>query len=284
MKMLPHEVHPASRSFRTALFIVACVTAASACGGADFEVAGLDGGPDGNMELDAHKKDGRVEETGAHDAGRKDTGAKDSGGHADGTSGLDASLDAPDDVGPNQDGVAPGDAAGDAPHDAIVTNDGPKACPGAAMSCTTSSSMCPLSNFPECAPSTCDQGCCKTTVAQAGTACTEMGGSVCNGMGACVGCVSAAQCPPSTTKCVVPVCTSGEVCATTSAALDTTCNDHGGKLCNGMGQCVVCTSDNASACTGTTLYCGSKGTCVACLTNAQCGALAPNCSNGTCEL
>jgi hypothetical protein len=184
MKMLPHEVHPASRSFRTALFIVACVTAASACGGADFEVAGLDGGPDGNMELDAHKKDGRVEETGAHDAGRKDTGAKDSGGHADGTSGLDASLDAPDDVGPNQDGVAPGDAAGDAPHDAIVTNDGPKACPGAAMSCTTSSSMCPLSNFPECAPSTCDQGCCKTTVAQAGTACTEMGGSVCNGMGA----------------------------------------------------------------------------------------------------
>jgi Cys-rich repeat protein len=101
----------------------------------------------------------------------------------------------------------------------------PTTCPQTGTTCVT----------PSCGPG----GTCTTTNAPAETACTDHGGTVCDGNGNCVACAQASDCPKPATACVTPTCAAG-VCGTTNSPEGTVCNDAGGKVCDGDGHCVQC--------------------------------------------
>ena len=71
-----------------------------------------------------------------------------------------------------------------------------------------------------------------------GTACNQNGGTLCDGMGNCVQCLMAADCPPTGNQCVLPTCSPMHQCGTTNAPTGALCNQSGGTHCNGMGSCV----------------------------------------------
>jgi hypothetical protein len=95
--------------------------------------------------------------------------------------------------------------------------------------------------------------------------------------GACVGCMSAADCPtsqgvcdPTTQQCVQ--CTSGADCVGTSTP-----------AC-ARNMCVQCAT--STDCSGATSYCTSGGDnpwqCVECLQNGHCSPNKPSCNGGVC--
>jgi hypothetical protein len=64
----------------------------------------------------------------------------------------------------------------------------------------TVASECPPADA--CVTPTCTSGCCGTTDAASGTACTatgDGGGKVCDGNGNCVGCLAPTDCPATGT-------------------------------------------------------------------------------------
>jgi hypothetical protein len=137
---------------------------------------------------------------------------------------------------------------------------------------------------------------CTNTNAASGTACTDSGGKVCDGMGHCVACNAGADCPMPATACVTPTCSMG-ACGTSNAAAETTCTDNAGTVCDGSGHCVACvaaadcpaqsTKCITNTCTGNACgtmkaasgtactdnngkVCDGNGTCVECNTTADC--------------
>ncbi|NUQ74408.1 MAG: hypothetical protein HUU21_12700 [Polyangiaceae bacterium] len=101
---------------------------------------------------------------------------------------------------------------------------------------------------------------------------------VCDGMGNCVGCTKASQCPPTGNDCKVRTC-DNKVCGTMDVPEGMGCL---GGVCNGMGACVECIDDGD---------CGGPGApvCVAGMCSNQCedGAMNGNetdvdCGGGDC--
>jgi len=91
-----------------------------------------------------------------------------------------------------------------------------------------------------------------------GTGGIGTGGTGDAGMDAACACTASNECPASGTVCAVPDCTSCS-CTTQNASAGTACTDHGGIKCSGA------------------------GTCVECLTTADCTSLAaPLCSMNRC--
>lgn len=64
-------------------------------------------------------------------------------------------------------------------------------------------------NASECTVASCDAGTPVHTPRLEGDACTENGGAFCDGAGACVQCVSAADCPVAADECSMATCTDG---------------------------------------------------------------------------
>ena len=103
---------------------------------------------------------------------------------------------------------------------------------------------CPGSDG-ECGSRTCSAGSCGMDLVTAGTACTEAGGKVCDGQGACVECVTSSHCAPTET-CSSQVCVAenslanGEACTAANACQSNVCVD--GVCCNAVcaGFCQAC--------------------------------------------
>lgn len=76
-----------------------------------------------------------------------------------------------------------------------------------------------------------------------------------------------ANCPPASPFCVDETCTPCE-----DAGGDAYCvaQDGATALCGGLGDCVECTVDDASACGGATALCDPTGTCVGCFKHSHC--------------
>jgi hypothetical protein len=154
---------------------------------------------------------------------------------------------------------------------------------------TSSGGMC--TDAADCTPSatkcitvSCMDKKCASTDAAQGTACTDSGGSVCDGNGTCVACEMASDCPAQATLCITNTC-NNNACGTTNAPQGTTCGDNNGKVCNNAGTCVGCNS--TSDCTGTDIC--KMSTCVAATcndgikdgneTDVDCGGSCPGCPN-----
>jgi len=168
------------------------------------------------------------------------------------------------------------------------TTDG-GACMG-GHTCTTVSE-CPAQST-LCQINVCTGGCCGTTDAAVNTTCTDDGGKYCDGQGACKACVSATQCPASTTTCATATCTAN-ACTSTFAAKGMACADSGGTLCNGSGTCVaISCADGVQNGNETDVDCGG-GTCAPCpdgdtckvgtdCTDKVCSAATSTCQTPTC--
>lgn len=144
-------------------------------------------------------------------------------------------------------------------------------------------SECPGAGFdPTCAWPVCIVGVCDVALAAAGTLCTDNGGQVCTGTGACVECISGANC-------------ASEVCdLATSTCADPTCEDNiwngdeagadcGGdtcvKRCENSVTCKVDSDCLSSHCVA--------GFCRECALPADCGpnneCLTWACNDGFCS-
>jgi hypothetical protein len=90
-----------------------------------------------------------------------------------------------------------------------------------------------------CNVAACVGGACAQSLAPEGTACSDSGGQVCDGGGHCVECNTAFDCTASTSTCQLVDCIMG-ACQAQPATQGTPCTDSGGKVCDGMGDCVAC--------------------------------------------
>jgi subtilisin-like proprotein convertase family protein len=88
-----------------------------------------------------------------------------------------------------------------------------------------------------CAFRSCTASACGTTFAASGTACTEKGGKLCDGKGACLACLADADCGMST-ACAQYTCNAGTCPTHPDLPVGTSCGSSA--LCDGMGTCVTC--------------------------------------------
>jgi hypothetical protein len=126
-----------------------------------------------------------------------------------------------------------------------------------------------------CSFRACASGSCNMELAAAGTACTESGGAVCDGLGDCVECLAGSDCATSvcqSNQCVAATCTDG---AQNGTETDIDCG----------GGCAPCI--NGQGCGGATdcesLFCGASNTCSACAADGDCsGAADTYCDGANC--
>ncbi len=147
----------------------------------------------------------------------------------------------------------------------------------------------------------------------AGTACSEGGGSVCNGTGVCVGCVSPSTCPGVDNECQTRTCIAGScgfsyvsdgtvVTAQTAGDCHKKVCDGAGGLRNGVDNLDVpndgkaCTDDvctagvpsNPAKSSGTACnegggsVCNGIGLCVGCVSPSTCPGVDNECQTRTC--
>jgi plastocyanin len=172
----------------------------------------------------------------------------------------------------------------------------------------------------ECTSDVCTAGAPSNPPTASGSACTQMGGTVCSGSGACVECLVASTCPGTDTDCKARTCTAG-VCGFADTAAGTvtstqTLGDCIENQCDGNGasaptpkntdlpvddgnQCTgeLCTAGVPShppAASGTTcnqnggFVCNATSSCVECTIGADCAdgvctndvCVAPSCTDG----
>ncbi|MEW5852171.1 MAG: hypothetical protein AB2A00_25505 [Myxococcota bacterium] len=175
-------------------------------------------------------------------------------------------------------------------------------------SCTDPTTDCPATGT-ACVVAVCSAGQCATNPAAAHTTCSDNGGTVCDGSGACVACRDAADCPATGNDCFAPTCINNQ-CGTqpvdastpiraqaTGDCLLVVCDGSGGTttvpddtdvpvdttLCTAdscaSGNPVhtplsgACSDNGGVVCADTTSP--SAGTCVACNSNADCAGSPP---------
>ncbi|HXI55714.1 MAG TPA: hypothetical protein VNO55_06625, partial [Polyangia bacterium] len=165
----------------------------------------------------------------------------------------------------------------------------------------------PVDGF-TCTMDVCTAGAPSNPALPVGTACAQAGGTMCNGNGSCVQCITAADCGQNT-ECKTFTCTLG-ACGVANTPANTplagqVVGDCQKKVCDGAGNPTsiaddtdkpadsnVCTDDVCTngtptnpvvvdrTCNGNE-FCKADGTCVACNTNIQCGA-DTECMKNTC--
>ena len=186
-------------------------------------------------------------------------------------------------------------------------------CNGAGAIVPTNDNLdVPVDNN-QCTSDVCNTGSPSNPPAASGLACSQMGGTVCNGNSVCVQCLAASACPGVDTDCKVRTCSPVGACgfANTAAGTVTTAQTAGDcqeTQCNGNGatmsvakntdlpvdanQCTdnVCTAgvpSNPNTMSGAAcsqmggVVCSGTGTCVACVTGAQCTSGV--CTNNVCQ-
>ncbi|MGC2063173.1 MAG: hypothetical protein WA610_09345 [Thermodesulfovibrionales bacterium] len=95
--------------------------------------------------------------------------------------------------------------------------------------------LCPDQNT-ECVSRACISYACVSSYMAAGTVCNQNGGRICDGSGSCVTCITASDCPGTGNQCATPVCTSNS-CEIAFLPSFTQCNQNGGVVCDGAGNC-----------------------------------------------
>ena len=123
----------------------------------------------------------------------------------------------------------------------------PADCPAATETCkvaTCTDGACAIGNAPEgpaasqiegdCTEELCADGVGSTEPIDIGTACTQDGGNVCDGMGECVGCITSADC----TEPDAPACDPTGVCVALSCTDQTKNGDETDVDCGG--SCAPC--------------------------------------------
>ncbi|MBL8924591.1 MAG: lamin tail domain-containing protein, partial [Myxococcaceae bacterium] len=95
----------------------------------------------------------------------------------------------------------------------------------------------------QCTDDVCSNGVPMNPAVVAGAACTQNGGSYCNGTGVCVECTVATQCPGSDTECRTRTCSTAGVCGATFTPTGTvisaqTAGDCQQAQCDGAGAIV----------------------------------------------
>ena len=144
----------------------------------------------------------------------------------------------------------------------------------------------PADDGNQCTTEMCSGGTPVHPAAAAGTACSQNGGRVCNGAGACVACISASDCPGTDTACRQRTC-SGNVCGSANSSTGTTCAPAS---CNGSVLILASNCDGAGSCvSGNQVQCSPYG-CNAvgpacyttCSSDANCAA-GFHCSAGVCQ-
>ncbi|MFZ5445251.1 MAG: lamin tail domain-containing protein [Myxococcota bacterium] len=165
----------------------------------------------------------------------------------------------------------------------------------------------------QCTSDVCTAGVPSNPPASSGATCSQNGGAVCNGSGACVQCVTAATCPGVDNECQTRTCTAGacglSFVASGTAVTTQTAGDCQRTVCNGTGgttqqndnadlpidgnQCTsdVCTvgvPSNPPVSSGATCsqnggaVCDGSGACVQCVTAATCPGVDNECQTRTC--
>jgi hypothetical protein len=255
-------------------------------GGRDVTVHDETGGGD---DSGPPLEDGPVPDDVASLDGNGDDGEGQDGGDDAGDGGQDAAEDAPDgsdaaeDTGPvctsggttcdtpstcpapsNQCEIAACDdnccTTSDKTTGTPCTTAGGKVCDdsGHCVACVVAGD-CPTSTDP-CETATCSSAhVCGSANVVAGTRCNQNGGNVCDSDGQCVACNVPTDCAPTGTSCIESTCTN-HACGTMNAPSETRCNDNGGAVCDG------------------------NGNCVACVTNGDCPLPAETCTNNMCGL
>ena len=151
----------------------------------------------------------------------------------------------------------------------------------------------------QCTTDVCTAGVPSITAAPSGTPCSQNGGTVCDGTGTCVECLSDANCASgfycSSGTCVAKksngvVCVGGNQCASGNCTDGVCCNSVCGGLCQAcnltgsVGTCanIPLGNDPANECAGN---CNGAGGCTlangaVCSNNSQC--TSGNCVDGVC--
>ena len=188
-------------------------------------------------------------------------------------------------------------------------------CDGAGAVVTViDNSDVPLDDGNQCTAQVCSGGVPSHPFVPSNTACNQNGGSLCNGVGACVTCTLASQCPGSDTECQARTCTNN-VCGFSFAAAGSplavqTAADCRLDQCDGAGA-VVNAIDNSDVpledgnqCTAQVCnagvpgnpfvpvdtacnqnggsFCSGSGACVGCTTASQCPGSDTECRARTC--
>lgn len=171
----------------------------------------------------------------------------------------------------------------------------------------------PADDGQQCTSDVCTSGAPSHPPLASGTTCSQGGGAVCNGAGACVECLTASTCPGTDTECAMRTCTSN-TCGfsfqpsgtATSSQTPGDCHqnqcDGAGNLANAVFDADVpddgmqCTDDLCSsgtpshtpvsmgtACTeGGGTECDGSGMCVQCLAPSDCPGVDNACQTRTC--
>jgi hypothetical protein len=160
-----------------------------------------------------------------------------------------------------------------------------------------------------CTSDVCTQGIPSNPFVTAGTTCAV--DQICDGNGACVGCVIAANCPGADTECHTRTCVA-HTCGVSNAAAGTvvftqTAGDCKKNQCDGNGAVTAVADDtdkpvDGNACTqdlcangtpsnpdlasgttcGTNLVCNGSGACVGCVVAADCPGTDTTCQHRVC--
>jgi hypothetical protein len=166
-----------------------------------------------------------------------------------------------------------------------------------------------------CTSDLCMNGVPSNPNAPAGTMCSQNGGTVCDGSGACVQCVAPTDCPATGNVCLLPVCNAG-MCSTMPAMMGTpammqTPGDCKLAVCDGMGGVTqqpddsdvpvdgkACTSDvcmngvpsnpalpaHTSCNQNGGTMCDGNGACVQCIAAADCPMPPSPCVTAACNM
>lgn len=163
-----------------------------------------------------------------------------------------------------------------------------------------------------CTNDVCSGGVPSNPPVSAGMPCNQNGGTVCNAVGACVQCVTAATCPGQDTACKARTCVAG-MCGTSFAPVGTAAGtpvagDCKKSQCDGNGNLVTvaddtdvpddgnaCTNDlcnsgapshtftlAGSLCAGGTATCNGAGQCSGCVMSTDCPGTDTECRLRTC--
>jgi hypothetical protein len=174
----------------------------------------------------------------------------------------------------------------DAPMGTSCSNASGMVCDGSGycVGCDVNSD-CPATGT-ACAAASCNVASqvCELVEAPMGTACTDNGGTVCDGAGHCVGCNTGGDCASSGSGCSVAICSpTSHTCTDVSAPMGTACMGDGGTVCNGSGMCVQGScSDGVKGAGETDVDCGGS-VCPACGDGRMCEK-GSDCRNKVCVL
>jgi len=89
----------------------------------------------------------------------------------------------------------------------------------------------------QCTDDVCIAGTPSHPPSPAGTACSQDGGVLCDGQGACVQCLVPSDCPGVDSTCQTRTC-NANLCGVNLAPAGTPCTENGGTYCDGSGNCV----------------------------------------------